>query len=134
MGGMVQFIESENKEETDGSISACVGREILRTNYYDFMKKYHGKGAPLTKTEFGIKIREFLPLIEDNRTVMNTDGRRVVSIIGEKRIGKGELYCYILPSLAKCRWLWDFRLKRKFQWPEPMEWEQPEYSVMRDKS
>lgn len=132
MRGQVQFIEEESKIDFDGHMNACIGRDILHKWYEQFARKINSRATTLSKTEFGILIRQYLPLVENGKIVMNDDGRRVVSIVGEKKTGKepNRQYCYILPSLVKCRELWDFRLKRKYEWPEPNEWEQPEFGVM----
>lgn len=132
--GQLQIVGDEDEKgqpvinHSTGTI--CVGRKIFYDDYAKFVRKANSRAPVMSETEFGIRLREFLPLIEDDKIMRNLDGRRMVSIIGEKRIGKERLYAYVLPSLIDCRRVWDFRLKRNFEWPDPNEWEEPEYSVM----
>jgi hypothetical protein len=132
--GQIQL--SDNTDEKDQPVidnttgTICVGRKILHSEYSKSIRKLHSRAPVLNEKEFGIKIREFLPLIEDGKVVRNDDGRRVMSIIGEKRIGKDKTYCYVLPSLLDCRKIWDFLLKRNYTWAEPNEWEEQEYGIM----
>jgi hypothetical protein len=130
MKGVLYFNEKDNKIKADDTIWVCSGREVLRQDYFKFMKKYYSRATPLTETQIGRRLREFLPLVVNGRVVMNDDGRSVISIIEEKRSGKEKWYCYVLPPLATCRALWDFRLKRNFVWPEPMDWDAPEPEIM----
>lgn len=128
--GQITMFKDETVIRDGKQVKICVGREIFRQGYYEFIKKHYSRAPVMSATEFGIKLREFLPLVDSGRRVMNADGRRVESIIEEKKVGKLCLRSYVLPSLAVCRELWDFRLKRKYAWPEPIEWEEREAPII----
>jgi Family of unknown function (DUF5906) len=119
--GNIRFVERETNDWI------CVSRDSLYNNYCMNMKKIGSRQILLQKDEFGIKLREFLPLINDNNVVHNVDGRRILSIVKQKRVGKLQIYCHLLPPLIVCRELWDFRLKgKRLDWDDSAQWELPE--------
>jgi Family of unknown function (DUF5906) len=122
--GEIRFIEDQFKDDAKWIV---VGREILYQSYSSHIRKVYTKQKLLTPTQFGIQLRELLPLVVGGKIVMNEDGRRVESVIEATRLGKERLYCHLIPPLVVCRSLLDFRLGRNRQWDEPTEWQAPEY-------
>jgi hypothetical protein len=125
--GQIKLIESETN---NGWI--CVGRKILYSAYCKYMKEINSRSKILSDREFGIRINEYMPRIINDEIQYNEDGRRVISIVGEKRIGKDgdRQYCYVIPPLSMARELWEFRIKGKLDWLEADEWELPEHGEM----
>jgi hypothetical protein len=122
--GKLKFVVSQSDDK-----EYCVNKEILHNDYIRFMRKISVRSKLLQPDEFAIKLRSFLPKIENGKIIMGGKGRPE-SIIGTTRIGKEKLYCHLMPSLQMCRDLMDFRLKRKLEWEEPNEWELDESELM----
>lgn len=118
--GKMKFIDSES----DNWIS--VSNHILYNEYWKFMKRISSRQRILRKDEFGIELRRLIPKVEDGNVVLNKDGRRVISLIRDKRSGKERIHSSVMPPLNICRELMDFRLKRKLDWSEEEQWELPE--------
>jgi len=109
-----------------------VGRERLYDDFMKEAKRSQRRQILPNQRSFGIKLNACIPKVEGNKILMNSDGRRCISLIGEKRVGNdgNRIYCYVIPSLDICREIWDFKLKKISEWKEPNEWEMSEYSGM----
>ena len=121
--GQINHVESE----TYGWI--LVTRRILYDRYCRDMKKIGTRAKLLQDDQFSLALRSFIPKIENDKIVLNRKNKPE-SIIGSKRLGtdkEGRYWAHLLPSLAVCRQLMDFRLRRKQDWDEPNTWELLDY-------
>jgi hypothetical protein len=112
----------------------CVLNKNMYNSYLRYMKRVNTRAKLVSESKFGILLREFLPKIENNKPVMNEDGRRVVSVIVEKRLGRNGPHCRILPQLSVVRDLWDFRLRGKVERSEGSKYWEVEEFKERDNS
>lgn len=119
MSGQIQH---EDEYSVDGTVSMMTN--LLYINYQNYVKQRGARGHILSKTQFGMRLHEFLPMVVDGKVMRNDDGRRVRSILEKKEHGSERWQYYVLPQLRTCRELWDIRLNRKVEWPEPTEWKQ----------
>jgi hypothetical protein len=105
----------------------------LYDRYINDMKKVGTKQRLLNEDQFGIELRRLIPRIENDKVMMNDDGRRVVTLIGDKRPElmddrgvKRRVWCHLIPPLMIVRDCMSFLFKRKLIWDQAEEWEQPE--------
>jgi hypothetical protein len=105
----------------------CVKNKVLYESYCSYMKTIGSKAKRLSETQFGLKLRQFLPKVVNGEPVMSEDGRRVVSILRDKRLNNVDRsHCSILPPGSVARELWDFRFKGKLDYTDNIDWELPE--------
>ena len=105
-----------------------VYREELYNEYKRSMKAIGTRNKLLQKDEFSIQWRSLIPVVDNGRVVRNDDGRRVVSLVKMKRVGKEQTYCHVIPPLSFCRDLIQFRLNgNSLDWEEPFQWEEAEF-------
>jgi Family of unknown function (DUF5906) len=126
--GKITSIGAEDNGANDDCGWIIVYREGLYTAYKRAMKTIGTRQKLLQDDEFSIQWRSLIPLVDGSHVVKNEDGRRVVSLVKMKRVGKDRTYCHVIPPLSVCRELIQLRLNgNALDWEEPFDWEDTEF-------
>jgi hypothetical protein len=143
--GQIRLIPSQTEKNSDKENYKwiCVSRRILYDEYCKAVRKLSPRARVFSEDDFGRQLRKLVPKLDANGKVVKepivgkdgvTRGEKIVSLIGEKRLGKneagGRFWVHVMPPLSVIRELLDFRFG-ELDWDGCVsDWEEPEYDAM----
>jgi hypothetical protein len=101
-------------------------KEALYMNFCRAQNRMNDRNK-YNEWSFGMGFKELIPLLENGALQYYKNGK-VKSMVGSvDKYGKDRCNVHVIPSLAVCRALMNFRLKSEYGWDDG-EWEYPTYS------
>ena len=120
--GQIKLIPSQTEKNTGKENYGwiCVSRRVLHDEYCKAVRKLSPRARIFSEDDFGRQLRKLVPKLDANGKVVKepivgkdgvTRGEKIVSLIGEKRLGKdepgGRYWVHVIPPLSVIRELLD---------------------------
>jgi hypothetical protein len=123
-GELIILGTNENKYYGKGKEYMVIKYKLFN-QYQRFANKKEGKNRS-DEVSFGMRFSQFFPMLDGGGNIMKERNGKNMKFLKNDKFQ--ELNCYIIPTLAICRLMFEAYIGHKIDWPDDGEWVEKQYN------